>query len=970
MKKENNYYGLNIKINSNNIFNNFNLNTDKALKIKIHNKEYEIYDQNLIQILISLLMANGGINPNNKKNANINLNLNNKKNDYREFCTLKKNLFSFPKELDKNTLELFIILLSTHIEENPSLCIHIRKLINICLHFQLYDVIQKEINEYLIPKISKNNCIEIVINFIDLIFEEKIQKYFINLIKKGISTIAFYLPEFIINNKESLFMLSNETLEEIIEIYFENIKKFGENNNINKNINNKEEEEQDIKNVLELLMYARNIHNDIFSLLENERKNALKNFEMYVNEDKDYKPKFIWKIKYCDIKNEIYQEYKICLDNINLLLISYYEPTKDIFQLALQVIGINSNNLDNNKNKNIQNNDKNINLYNITSSSKKVNKIKNDEKNNEIELISYNNNVETFTKNNLSENGKDNNNLFLNDIVSILYSCELPEIGYKSKINFNCVQQNCDSKFLVFKLDNFSKLISFSNNNENKTIDFSIKFYFSRNYIFSLIISHICKNLEIYHKYFSVSKIPKLALCIILKNDNIANSSKNECFKLVLIKNWLKNKNNYDEKNIIYLFKLIKWPNLSTNDLVEFFINNAQLLTTIKELKNDIFYEIQRRFQNEYFSFFQNDKILLTNLYNNTESNTESLKFNNIPKLENLESNNSFTFDFLTKILSYFSTKNYQEINNEIPYSLSYKEINYTTPLQEGRNMYKLVNQRNNNSNYNDIPKPKISKSIRLNESPYYNNININQKEKTKENKYNNLNKRNTYTNNNTNKLSIENKNSSLFYINNLTNNKKKSTNSSVISNYQNISAKNCEINEKNALLQNINKKIKSKNSINLNNKIYSSEFNIVSNLNGGKSSSLIVNKSSSNRIINKKNHSKSVDKNNYERSIHKNNNIPDKNKVYLLNNFFSNKENGQNKNSNNDKNINGLQNNNYNTKDDKSKNHNKMPLYGNSHSKAKLIKSFNSPFSSKKRYKKNSSENKIINTKLKRYNY
>ena len=964
MKKENNYDSLNIKINSNNIFNNYNLKKDKALKIKINNKEYEIYDQNLIQILISLLMANGGVNPNNKKNANINLN--NKKNDYREFCTLKKNLFSFPKELDKNTLELFIILLSTHIEENPGLSVHIRKLINICIHFQLYDVIQKEIDEYLLPKISKNNCIEIVINFIDLIFKDKIQKYFINLIKKGISTISYYLPEFIINKKESLYMLSNETLEEIIEIFFENRKKFGENNNINinKNMINKDEEEQDIKNVLELLMYARNIHNDIFNLLENERKNALKNFEMYVNEDKDYKPKFIWKIKYCDIKNEIYQEYKICLDNINLLLISYYEPTKDNFQLALQVIGINSNNLDNNI---IQNNDKNINFCNITSSSKKVNKVINDDKNNEIELISYNNNIETFTKNNLSD--KDKNNLFLNDIVSILYSCELPEIGYKSKINFNCVQQNCTSKFLVFKLDNFSKLIRFSNNNENKSIDFSIKFYFSRNYIFSLIISHICNNLEIYHKYFSVSKIPKLALSIILKNDNISNSSKNECYKLILIKNWLKNKNNYDEKNIIYLFKLIKWPNLSTNDLVDFFINNAQLLTSIKELKNDIFYEIQRRFQNEYFSFFQNDKILV---YNNTESNTESLKFNNIQKLENLENNNSFTYDFLTKILSFFSMKNNQEINNEIPYSLSYKEINYTTPLQEGRNIYKLVNQRNNNSNYNDIPKPKISKSIRLNESPYYNNININQKEKIKENKYNNLNKRNTYTNNNNNKLSIENKNSSLFYINNLTNNKKKSTNSSIISNYQNISAKNYEINEKNALLQNINKKIKSKNNINLNNKIYSSDFNLISNLNGGKSSSLIVNKSSSNRIMNKKNHSKSLDKNNYERSIHKNNNIPDKNKVYLLNNFINNKENGQNKNNNNnEKKINGLQSNyNYNSKDDKNKNNNKMPLYGNSHSKAKLIKSFNSPFSSKKRYKKNASENKIINTKLKRYNY
>ena len=77
--KENNYYDFNIKINSNNIFNNINLNADKVLKIKIHNKEYEIYDQNLIQILISLLMANGGINTNTKKN--ININLNNKKTE-------------------------------------------------------------------------------------------------------------------------------------------------------------------------------------------------------------------------------------------------------------------------------------------------------------------------------------------------------------------------------------------------------------------------------------------------------------------------------------------------------------------------------------------------------------------------------------------------------------------------------------------------------------------------------------------------------------------------------------------------------------------------------------------------------------------------------------------------------------------------------------------------------------------------
>ena len=960
MKKEKNYIGLNIKINSNNIINNFNLNTDKSLKIKIQNKEYEIYDQELIQILISLIMANGGINPNIKKNAN-NINLYNKKSEYREFCQLKKNLFSFPKELDKNTLELFINLLSKHIDKNPCLCAQIRKLINICILFQLYDIIKKEVNEFLLPKISKNNCIEIVINFIDLIFEEKIKNFFINLIKKGISTISYNLPEFIINKKESLYFLSNETLEEIIEIFFENKYKFIENCNYI-STNEKEEDEHDIKNVLELLMYARNIHNDIFSLLENERKNALKSFEMSLNEDKDYKPKFIWKIKYCDIKNEMYQEYKICLDNINLLLISYFEPTKDIFQLALQVIGINKTPLNskfnNNNYKNIDNN-----LINITESSKKNDKDKKEENNNEFELISYNNNeIDTYEKNNISLNDKNNNKYcFLNDIISILYSCELPEIGFKSKINFNCVQQNCSSKFLIFKLENFSKLIGFSNISENKAIIFSLKFYFTRNYIFSSIIEHICKNLEIYHKYFSVSKIPKLALSIILKNENIINSSKNESYKLILIKNWLKNKNNYNEKNIIYLFKLIKWPNLASNDLIEFFINNAQLLIFIKELKNDVFYEIQRRFQNEYLGIFQNDKILQTNLYNNTESNTDSIKLNNIPKIDNIENNNSFTFDFLTKILTNFSLKNMQGTTNEFPYPLSYKEINYTTPLQEGRNIYKLIKQRNNNSNYNEIPKPKISKSIRLNESPYYNNYQNNQKEKGKEIKHNSLNKRNTYTNNNSNKISIGNKNPNLFYINNLTNKKKKSTNSSIISNYQNNSAKNCEINDKYTLMQNINKKIKLTNN-NHNNKIYSSHFMSISNLNGGKSSSLITSKSA-NRIMNKKSHSKSMDKNNYESSIHKNTNIPDKNNVYYLNNYLNDKENGQNQNCNYDKKINGLQNNNFNSND-------KKTLCANNHSKAKLIKYFNSPFNTKRGFKKNSSENKVINTKLKKYNY
>ena len=994
MKRENNFYGMNIKINSNNIFNNYNLNTDKALKIKIQDKEYEINDPNLIQTLISLIMANGNLN--NKLNTNINIA--NKKNDFREFCTLKKNLFSFPKELDKNTLELFIYLLSSNLDKNIHFFGYIRKLINICLHLNLFDIIKKEVEEYLLPQVSKNNCIEMVLNFMDFIFKEKSKQNFIKLIKASITTISFYLPEFINTKKEALFSLSNETLEEIIEIYIENKSKTKHNNFINyKNFKlNKDIEEKHLKNVLNLLMYIRKIKNDMFYLLENERKNALKNFEALINEDNDYEPKFIWKIKFCDISKEIFQEYNLCINDINLLLIYYYEPKSDNFQLALQIIGINNDSKENNELKN---------LLDLTTSSNKHKENKNIKilssdddniNNSEINNFDNNNNNNYLKRNVFSDNDKfdklktktnsEINNINFIDIISILYSCEIPEIGFKSKINFNCVKQGCKSKFLIFKLENFSKLICFSDNdiNSNKAIDFSIKFYFERNFIFSSIISHICKNLDFYNKFNSVCKIPKLALSLILKydTDNSINSTKTECDKLHLIKNWLKNKNNNKSKNIIDVYKLIKWQNLSTNDLLDFFICNAKLLISIKELKNDIFYEIQRRFQSEYFNFFQNDKILLSNLYTNTESNTESFRINNISKLDkmnnNHNSNNSFTFDFLTKLLSQFSiTKTYnnnssnnntkREKNDKSKFESLNPEINYATPMQDGRNVYQLVQNRNydNNNNYNFITKKKISKSIRLNESPFYQGSNVNQ---NYENKIirntNNKNRRNyQLSKNKSSRQNIAIKNLSIMPNNNTKKNKKKS-NLSVVSNIHNISVKNAGTEEKKSF-QTAHKNYKLDNYIsNKSSKKNSSNLNI-NNLNNNhfqqnRYSSLIMNQNNineklNNKIINRKNHSKSVDRN-IEENKKKNNSLAEKNNICLINNYLNANKEKERKNNN-------LNNN-------KSKiNNDKNSLKVNNRSRAKLIKSFNSLFSSRKKLKKNASENKIINSKLKKNN-
>jgi len=990
MKRENNYYGMNIKINSNNIFNNYNLNTDKALKIKIQEKEYEINDPNLIQTLISLIMANGNLN--NKLSTNINII--NKKNDFRDFCTLKKNLFSIPKELDKNTLELLIYLLSSNLDKNINLCCYIRKLINICINLNLYDIIKKEVEEYLLPQVSKNNCIELVLNFMDLIFQEKPKKYFIKLIKTSISTISYYLPEFINTRKDALFSLSKETLEEIIEIYIENKSKLKHNNNINnKNIkSNNDIEEKNIKNVLNLLMYVRSVKNDMFYLLENERKNALKNFEGFINDDKDYKPKFIWKIKSCDISKEIYQEYRLTINDINLLLIYYYEPKKDNFQLALQIMGINCDSKEINELKN---------LLDLTTSSNKHKENKN------MKMLSsdddnLNNNY--FKRNNFSDNDKieklktksnnDVNNINLIDIISILYSCEIPEIGFKSKINFNCVRQGCKSKFLIFKLENFSKLICFSDNdiNNNKAIDFSIKFYFERNYIFSSIINHICKNLDFYNKSNSVSKIPKLALSLILKYDidNSNNINKAECNKLHLIKNWLKNKKNYSSKNIIEIYKLIKWQNLSANDLLDFFIANAKLLISIKELKNDIFFEIQRRFQSEYFSFFQNDKILISNLYTNTESNTESFRMNNISKLDkgnNNNNNNSFTFDFLTKLLSHFSlmkTNNNSNNNtnreryNESNFESINPEINYATPMQEGRNIYQIINKRNsdNNNNYNNcMTKKKSSQSIRLNDSPFYHdcNQNLNPENKNFKN-INNKNKKNyQLSKNKSSRQNIAIKNLSIMPNNN-TKKGKKNSNLSMVSNYHNISVKNPDTEEKKNFptshkkynLENyISNKSSKKNSSNFNmNKINFNNNNIN---HGSKFISLMANHNSSKstkKIMNRKNQSKSVDKN-LEDNRRKNNSLSEKNNIFLINHYLNGNKEREKKNNDleNNKNNNNKINNANNS------NNNKKLININNSSRAKLIKSFNSLFSSRKRLKKNASENKLINQKAKKNN-
>ena len=191
--------------------------------------------------------------------------------------------------------------------------------------------------------------------------------------------------------------------------------------------------------------------NDIFELLENERRRSLNTFEKLFNEGLD--PTIIWKIKSAETDKGFYKESdEFTYENISFAVLNTYDNVKDVYQIAI-----------------------------------KITKVVNDSQ--EV----------------------DNSNV----VFSILSICEIKEINYKSKINFNCIYNNSKAKVLITKIENFSKLFS------SNPMDFVLKIYLNLSYNFSSIFSHICKNFYEYHSLPNIGKIPKNVLGLIIKNKNL-----------------------------------------------------------------------------------------------------------------------------------------------------------------------------------------------------------------------------------------------------------------------------------------------------------------------------------------------------------------------------------------------------------------------------------------------------------------
>jgi hypothetical protein len=320
------------------------------------------------------------------------------------------------------------------------------------------------VKESIFSQLDKNTCLKIIKDYIRKLYDNQTKQLFIGLIQSAIDLAAdniFYL----INMKYSeLISIGLDPIEEIIEHYFETVV-------FNLNI--------DHSLIIRLLIKIRKL-NDVYDLLENERKRSISNFEKlhYETDSRNLEPSIIWNIK-CDKPSEgFYKESEeFQFEKITLVLINYYDAVKDVCSIA-------------------------------------------------IKIKSINHEINDTSNNNLNHQVPDKYQF----IISLLSICEIPEIDLKTKINFNCIFTNLKSKVLICKIENFSQKF-----NEFDVLDYNLSIYFNISYNFSMILTHICRTFYEYYSLPTIGKLSKNVVSIVLKFENLKVKNEDEVLEAVTI---------------------------------------------------------------------------------------------------------------------------------------------------------------------------------------------------------------------------------------------------------------------------------------------------------------------------------------------------------------------------------------------------------------------------------------------------
>ena len=588
------------------------------------------------------------------------------------------------------------------------------------------------------------------------IIDELYEKFFMNLISSN----------YLINLNENLND-NNENEEKENEIEADNKNNIINNKEKNEKLSNKLNKKDNIINLITLrkmveYLMNRRAQSNFFCLLSNEfmkisSEESLSEINALPN------PTFLLKLDINDIEN-YYEEFEI-ENQINneeqkVVVVINYKKIEDSFNISLKLANINK------------------------------------------------------------QHNKNNKNIVTNklDILTFLTVSSIEELNVKQN-NIKSISNN-KSKQEIFKINNFSKLLSFINKKY-----LTLKIYLKSCFIHSMLCNYLFYDFENFYNNKSIYKITKNLLSIIIEKRFQHNIIDKNTDKVILcLLNWLDNEINIKE-NISEIIENIPWDNISLPLLFEFIIKCGKNISE-KQLEHIFLNSLKGRNQNYKGKESFNQYIIKSLFMASKNVDYISLFCDNI-KMKKFKSYDTINYERITQNEN--TQKNFNIKNKIYEQSNSIKNINKIDDNDSSimENTYMKQNKSTSNLHYIKIDNSKKNEIV-LNITKY--NITNSSKEKISKQPKKISNISNIYYNNNNTKH-IRNKTIDLN-IKTISNNNKTNANNNI--NRQKLyfeTTNNNKITNSNKYLSN-NKKIRNFKKNDVNDKKTGSKISLITELN------------------------------------------------------------------------------------------------------------------------------------------
>ena len=649
---------------------------------------------------------------------------------YRHINNESKNKIEVPNKITYEIFDEFIKVIKEQISNENKFVI--KNTTNILQFIELSEFFENDnftmflISEYIICddiKINKNEAYALLIMSFNKLNklnindkynnDEDLENTWLDLFLKSLEIVGINLLYFFEQGKLDIF--DKKIIDELYEKFFMNLISSNYLINLNENsndndINNKKDDEIDVdcntniinkeekngknsnklnkkENIINLntlrkmveYLMNRRAQSNFFCLLSNEfmkisSEESLSEINALPN------PTFLLKLDINDIEN-YYEEFEI-ENQINneeqkVVVVINYKKIEDSFNISLKLANINK------------------------------------------------------------QHNKNNKNIVTNklDILTFLTVSSIEELNVKQN-NIKSISNN-KSKQEIFKINNFSKLLSFINKKY-----LTLKIYLKSCFIHSMLCNYLFYDFENFYNNKSIYKITKNLLSIIIEKRFQHNIIDKNTDKVILcLLNWLDNEINIKE-NISEIIENIPWDNISLPLLFEFIIKCGKNISE-KQLENIFLNSLKGRNQNykgkENFNQYIMKSLFIAsknvdyitlfcdNIKMKKFKSYETINYERITQNENLQKN------FNIKNKKYEQSNSIKNINKIDDNDSLIMENTYMKQNKSTSNLHyiKIDNSKKNEIvlnitkfNITNSSKEKINKQPKKISNIYYNNIN------------------------------------------------------------------------------------------------------------------------------------------------------------------------------------------------------------------------------------------------------